>query len=72
MADFITVYANDKGVIDCPFCLHEHTHGIKGGDGHRLVHCDPNRLFYFTPFDENGKVHNRKEGYIVIFPKNKL
>jgi hypothetical protein len=69
MAEFITVYANDKGIIDCPFCKEKHTHGIKSGDGHRLVHCDKDRLFFFTPFDEDGKIHNRKEGYIVKFPK---
>ena len=69
MAEFITVYANHKGIIDCPFCNQKHQHGIGGGDGHRLVHCDAKRLFYFTPFDEDNKVHSRKEGYIVKFPK---
>ena len=72
MAEFITVYANDKGVIHCPFCDEKHTHGIKGGDGHRLAHCniDSKNKYYHWAIDEDNEIHTQEEGYIVKFPKN--
>jgi len=37
----------------CPFCVQFHFHGARGGEGHRVAHCDPDSG---SPFRDTGYI----------------
>lgn len=61
------LYSNKNGEILCPYCGCIHKHGIKGGDGHRLTHCEDKNNNKECTY--NGKKYLRKDGYYIFFNK---
>lgn len=62
--NYLELKADESGKINCPFCGEDHTHGKKGGDGHRVAHCSRP---IENPVMLDGKSHYVKNGYIVKF-----
>ena len=68
--NYLIINASKDGVINCPFCLEKHTHGIVHLDvmSHRIAHCDKSSLkdvIYIL----DGKQHFQKNGYFIKLNK---
>tara|TARA_R110000851_G_C12955969_1_gene553793 strand:- start:448 stop:942 length:495 start_codon:yes stop_codon:yes gene_type:complete len=58
----LTVIADKKGYVDCPFCGEKHKHGKGGGNGNRVPDCTA--ALINSPL-KGG--HHKKDGYYVVF-----